>query len=138
MNLKQEIEIAQEIAKEAHKNDFRKRSGLPYTTHTDAVADGVSDEAKPAGHTHDVMEDHPEYTPEILLARGLSKETVEAITLLDKNRCNGDYEDYIKQICKNKIAREVKIADIRHNLSDGPKAEKVAKYEKALGILLGS
>jgi (p)ppGpp synthase/HD superfamily hydrolase len=138
MNIKKEIAVAKSIAEEAHKDD-KRRGGAPYMEHVNAVVAGtVSERAKPAAYVHDVMEDHPErYNEIVLLERGLSEETVRAATLLNKNvHSDMSYEDYIRLVKTNPIAREVKLSDIRHNLSDSPSEKQILKYEKALQILI--
>lgn len=136
MNIKDQIRIARKIAEEAHVNQYR-RSGAPYIQHVEAVATAVSEKAQPAAWIHDVMEDHPErFTPDTLRSRGLSKESIVAVLLLDKNRApEKDYSAYIRRIRNNPIAREVKIADINHNLSDNPTSRQERKYKNALRIL---
>lgn len=139
MNLQQEINIAKQIALEAHSQQEHegKNGKTPYMVHVQAVVDAVSDEAKPAAYVHDVMEDHQDrFTPEILRDRGLSEETVHAARLLNKHEHPElSYEGYVKLLANNKVAREVKIADIRHNLSCVPTEEQKIKYAKALKIL---
>lgn len=137
MNLQQEIDIAKQITLEAHGKQKRRDGTTPYMSHVQAVANAVSDEAKPAAYVHDVMEDHwDRFTPETLRELGLSEETVYAARLLNKHEHPElSYEGYVKLLANNNVAREVKIADIRHNLSCVPTEEQEIKYAKALKIL---
>jgi hypothetical protein len=63
------------------------------------------------------------------------KEVLYVIKLLTRT---DDYMIYISKISKNKIAREIKIADITDNLSDDCSEEQIKKYNKALKILIRS
>lgn len=106
-----------------------------YITHPAAVAAAVSEAAKPAAWLHDVLEDNLEqFNWLTIVGLGVDLETVAAVLALTKH--NGeDYFDYIANVKKNLIAREVKIADIEHNLASDPKLENVEKYKQALEIL---
>lgn len=131
-----QLEIARQIAIEAHKGQFRRDGVTPYITHPEAVANAVSDAAKPVAWLHDVLEDCPQVTTLHLLERGVGAPNIVSIMFLTK-WAGDNYEEYISRIKLDPIAREVKIADIEHNLSCNPKPEKVEKYRKALEILKG-
>ena len=58
------IDVAIEVAEEAHRGQFRKGSGIPYISHPRAVARilseaGCSEELVAAGILHDTVEDTP-------------------------------------------------------------------------------
>lgn len=129
-----QIEIAREIAIKAHKGQFRRDGVTPYITHPEAVANAVSDAAKPAAWLHDVLEDCPPLDAISLFESGVDVATIAAVRSLTKYE-GEDYFAYIENIKKDPIAREVKIADIEHNLASNPKPENIAKYNRALGIL---
>lgn len=61
---------------------------------------------------HDVFEDS---SIGIETIEGLTAEQKEALLLLTKKK-DADYMSYIKNIKNNKLAREVKIADLEHNM----------------------
>jgi hypothetical protein len=65
---------------------------------------------------------------------GIPWRVIDAVELLTRDD-GQPYEDYLHWIAKDEIARKVKIADIRHNLSDAPTDKQIAKYGKALLIL---
>lgn len=125
--------IASTIARIAHAGQFRKDGATPYVTHSEAVAGMVSDKSKAAAWLHDVLEDCEGITTFTLRQCGIYESTVLAVSLLTK--MGEEYDDYIAQICGNTIAREVKIADIMHNLSCNPTPQAIDKYAKALKIL---
>lgn len=127
---------------EAH-GDAKDKSGVPYIFHPYHVAEQMTAEASTiAALLHDVMED-TSYTADDLRAHGISEEVLEALQLLNHN-CDVPYMDYIRKLKNNAIAREVKIADIRHNLDEtrlcGKLSEKLTAkrpiYEEALAFLL--
>lgn len=132
-----EIEqLAKRIATEAHKGQFRRDGITPYITHPESLASRVSEAAKPVAWLHDVLEDNPEYKPHTLLSAGLSQDIVFSIMILTKSgKARQHYFDYIKGVMRNSIAREVKIADIEHNLSSNPNPNQISKYKMALLLL---
>lgn len=125
---------AESIARDAHRGQFRRDGATPYVTHPETVAARVSDAAKPVAWLHDVFEDCPNYDPDALRKFGMTENIIRAVQLLTK-RSGQDYTQYIRALRQNPIAREVKIADIEHNLESQPKTESIAKYKNALAIL---
>ena len=88
---------------------------------------------------HDIVED-TDVTIE-QLAEDFSSNIVEAVRLLTRNDTM-PYDDYIKNIKTNPIARKVKLADLKHNMDNtrlkeiGPKdVERFKKYEDAVKVL---
>ena len=79
------------IAADAHA-DQTDKSGRPYIEHVEAVADSVSDEAKPVALFHDALEDtelSPEMLRDVLTEKGgatpeQAQEMVDAIKLLTR------------------------------------------------------
>ena len=77
-----------------------------------------------------------------LVQMGIPREYTEVLSLL----CHKEgvpYMDYVRALSKNKTAREVKIADLRHNSDltrlstvDEKALERVKKYKEALDFLL--
>ena len=133
-------EKAYEIAKRAHLGQVDK-AGEDYIKHPEKVASFVkTDEEKAVAYLHDVIED-TELTLEDLYEYGFSKEILEAVDIITKKR-GEDYQSYLNSVKKNKLARAVKLADLRHN-SDLTRLTEVTekdikrkeKYQKAIDFL---
>ena len=133
-------EKAYEIAKRAHLGQVDK-AGEDYIKHPEKVASFVkSDEEKAVAYLHDVIED-TELTLEDLHEYEFSKEVIEAVDIITKKK-GEDYQSYLNSVKKNKLARAVKLADLRHN-SDLTRLTKVTekdierkeKYQKAIDFL---
>ena len=97
---------------------------------------------KIAAYLHDVIEDTP-ITADDLLNMGFTPKIVDSIKLLTKDK-NVPYEEYLKNIRSDSIARAVKIADLKHNMDlsriPNPTEKDYArleKYKKALAFLEG-
>ena len=91
---------------------------------------------------HDVVED-TEYTLEDIRALGFPEEVISALNLLT-HRADVPYLDYVSAIKTNPIAREVKLADLRHNSDttrldsvDSKTLARVEKYKQAMELLKG-
>ena len=128
------------IAKDAHKGQVDK-AGVDYIQHPLFVASLVEGElAKTVALLHDVVEDSA-WTLEDLRKEGLPEEVVQAVGILTKNR-NENYEEYILRVKQNPLARQVKLADLKHNsdlsrlanVTDRDR-KRVAKYQKAIAYL---
>ena len=133
-------EKAYKIAKKAHLGQVDK-AGEDYIKHPEKVASFVkTDEEKAVAYLHDVIED-TELTLEDLGEYSFSKEVIEAVDIITKKR-GEDYQSYLNSVKKNKLARAVKLADLRHN-SDLTRLTKVTekdikrkeKYQKAIDFL---
>ena len=133
-------EKAYKIAKKAHLGQVDK-AGEDYIKHPEKVASFVkTDEEKAVAYLHDVIED-TELTLEDLYEYGFSKEILEAVDIITKKR-GEDYQSYLNSVKKNKLARAVKLADLRHN-SDLTRFTEVTekdikrkeKYQKAINFL---
>ena len=138
-------EQAKQFAYKAHKGMKRKGKELPFTYHLELVNKilktlTVDDNILAAGWLHDVIED-TELTLEDLNKYDFSKEVLEAVDIITKKR-GEDYQSYLNSVKKNKLARAVKLADLRHN-SDLTRLIKVTekdikrkeKYQKAIDFL---
>lgn len=128
------------IAKDAHKGQVDK-AGVEYIQHPLFVASLVEGElAKTVALLHDVVEDS-DWTLEDLRKEGLPEEVVQAVGILTKKR-NENYEEYILRVKQNPLARQVKLADLKHNsdlsrlanVTDRDR-KRVAKYQKAIAYL---
>ncbi len=126
---------ALKLATEKHEGQFRKISGEEYIIHPIAIADKFDDEPhKIVSILHDTIED-TDLTLQDLRNYGLDEELIFYIDIVTK-KDNQSYLDYILQTKKYKLTREVKIADIKHNLSDNPPSKcSEDKYLMALYIL---
>ena len=133
-------EKAYEIAKRAHLGQVDK-AGQDYIKHPEKVASFVeTDEEKAVAYLHDVIED-TELTLEDLHEYEFSKEVIEAVDIITKKK-GEDYQSYLNSVKKNKLARAVKLADLRHD-SDLTRSTKVTekdierkeKYQRAIDFL---
>ena len=127
---------------DAHKDQVDK-SGMPYVFHPFHLAEQMPDEdTVVTALLHDVVEDTA-FTPDDLLHMGFPSRIVEAIALLT-HEDGVPYMDYVAKIRDNPIARQVKLADLRHN-SDLTRLEQVddrarqraEKYARAIALLEG-
>lgn len=134
---------AMQIAYSAHHGQVDK-SGVPYIFHPLHLAEQMEEEISCcAALLHDTVED-TEITLEALAA-DFPPEVVEAVGLLTHEE-GTDYYDYVRRIRSNPIAKQVKLADLNHNMDatrfagvEVPK-ERIGyfrdKYTKAKAILL--
>ena len=140
-NMKQsQSEKSYEIAKKAHLGQIDK-AGEDYIKHPEKVASFVnSDKEKAVAYLHDVIED-TELTLEDLREYGFSEEVLKAVDVITKKK-GQDYQTYLNSVKENKLARVVKLADLRHN-SDLTRLiniiekdiERKEKYQKAIDFL---
>ena len=133
------------LAYEAHRGQADK-SGVPYIFHPAHLAEQMEDEVSCcAALLHDVVED-----TSVTLA-DLEGQFPPAVTEAVKLLTHDDalpYEDYVRAIAANPVARWVKLADIAHNSDQSRMAGSSVspekrlylqrKYERARRILLGS
>ena len=130
MNDYSEIKKALDLAREKHSRQY-DRSGDDYIFHPIMVAlQCDSTDAKIVALLHDVIED-TDTTKEELLQKGFSPEVVDAVTLLSHDK-SISYEDYVRRIKEsgNRIAVEVKLADLTMNMDTGRlNGKKPPKYE---------
>lgn len=135
----EQTDLAAQIATKAHKGQTRWDETIPYITHPQAVARALIEEDKwgeeyiAAAWLHDVIED-TDVTEKDLVAQGIDPWTIAAVMVLTKTD-DVSYLDYILAVSGNNIARIVKMADIRHNMSDLKNGSMKQKYELALYIL---
>lgn len=127
---------------EAHKDQVDK-TGMPYVFHPFHLAEQMTDEISTVcALLHDVVED-TSLTLEDIAGMGFPPPVVEVLGLLTHEK-GVPYEDYVKELSVNPIARLVKIADLRHNgdMTRINKSEiderailRAQKYAKALAYL---
>ncbi|MEM6365456.1 MAG: GTP pyrophosphokinase [Planctomycetota bacterium] len=126
------VEIARTIAEEAHRGQTRRDGTTPYIVHPKAVAERVGDsvDCVAAAWLHDVLEDSS-MTADDLRRRGVTEQVIVAVELLTRENHTA-YDEYLKRIAENAIARRVKIADMLTNLSDAPTRRQIRKYASGL------
>lgn len=127
------------ILYDAHKGDLDK-GGYPYVFHPFYLATQMDDEASVCvALLHDVIEDHGDrYSLASLRQAGFPEPVLRALRLL--THADGvRYEDYVKALAEDPIARKVKMADLRHNMDTrrlgGVRARKYDLYAWALHYL---
>ena len=98
-----------------------------------------SKSAKLVALVHDVIEDNPDYSIEDFTF--LNEEEKEALSLLTHNK-DIAYLDYINEVKRNKIAREVKLSDLKDNSNlnrlltvTDKDIKRLEKYKLAQNIL---
>ena len=110
------IEKAVEIAAKAHAG-VRDKQGQPYLYHPLRVMLGVEDEdARIVAALHDVVED-TNVTLDDLRAEGFSEPIIEALALVTHKDKSIPYSEYVILAKGNRIARQVKLSDLRDNTS---------------------
>jgi len=133
-DVSRELRIALDICMEAHKGEFRNDSVTPYHTHPIIVSTLVNtEEEKIVALLHDVLESgkfKPWYIEKLFGAQCLFY--IRLLTRLNSE----PYLPYINDLSKYKVTRNVKVADITHNLVSEPSEHAKSKYFKAMKILL--
>lgn len=104
---------ALEVSFAAHCNQ-RDKSGVPYVYHPFHLADQMrTEECACVALLHDVVEDGG-FTLEDLTRMGFGEVVVGSVAAMT-HRPDVPYMDYVLALRDNPVAREVKIADLRHN-----------------------
>lgn len=131
------IELASRLATEAHAGQHRRDGVTPYIEHPAAVASRApkSPESQATAWLHDVLED-TELIRDDLLDRGIPESVVVAVEALTKQE-GLSYEENLRRVAANEIARGVKMADMLSNLADNPTKNQIRKYARGLLLLLG-
>jgi len=131
-----DLQRALEIAVTAHKGQTQK-NGSPYVIHPLRLMFSVdSNEAKMCAVLHDVVED-TYWELDELKAEGFSQDVLEALDCLTHQE-GVNYEVYIEKISSNRLATEVKLADLKDNMNmrrlpkmSSGALERIEKYHKA-------
>jgi (p)ppGpp synthase/HD superfamily hydrolase len=149
------VKLAHDIASKAHAGQKRKE-GVPYITHPEAVAQIVDTEFYTlmptseaarniwapmknyiimAALLHDTIED-TYVTSELLRQAGFPIMVIEMVQIVTK-RPNENYFDFVMRIQESGHvgAKMVKLADLRHNMSDLGEGSMKDKYRLAEHIL---
>ena len=137
------LEKAILIATNAHKGQLDK-GGSPYILHPLRLMFAMHNETeKICAVLHDVIED-TEITLDYLRNEGFSEEVLDALDALTRRNAE-TYDEFIRRIIKNKIASNVKLADLNDNMDlsriKNPTQkdyERIEKYRKASDIILES
>ena len=131
------LKIAQDIAYEAHLGQTRRNGFTPYITHPATVAKRChGEDAQVVAWLHDVLEDCPNWSAEMLVKRGIPQRLVDEVVVLTKGETE-KYADFIARIKEHGgIAEYVKVEDILSNLGDTPNKYQIRKYAKALLVLM--
>ncbi len=120
-----QAEKALEIATKAHFGQ-KDKAGQDYILHPITVASFMNtDEEKAVAYLHDVVEDTNVNFED--LRKIFSPNIVEAIDAITKRK-NETYEEYLKRVSMNKIARKVKAADMLHNM-DLTRLKRITKKD---------
>ena len=143
LSYNEQFQIALELAVEKHKNQTDK-AGNPYILHPLHVMENVnSQEGKIVAILHDIIED-TDITETYLLKIGLSKRIVDAVVALTRSE-DMDYQEYIKNLSSNPLAKEVKLADLEHNMDlkrlptlEEKDLERNRKYQIAYHYLINN
>ena len=143
LSYNEQFQIALELAVEKHKNQTDK-AGNPYILHPLHVMENVnSKEGKIVAILHDIIED-TDITENYLLKIGLSKRIVDAVVALTRSE-DIDYQEYIKNLGSNPLAKKVTLADLEHNMDlkrlptlEEKDLERNRKYQIAYHYLINN
>ena len=125
------LRLAEEIATKAHEGQLDK-TGVPYIEHPRTVSSFCNSiEGKIVGWLHDVIED-TDVTIEDLRSQGFDEFLLEALDCVTKPETGYDEDAYYERIKKNALAKEVKLADLKHNsdMSRMPGGLSEQQYQK--------
>ena len=115
------------VAYKAHKGQ-KDKAGKPYILHPVYVAmhtKGVK--RKTVALLHDIVED-TKITLEDLKQMEFDKEIVEAVRCITKIK-GEDYSEYLQRVKSNEIAKDVKLADLKHNCNLGRLGDNVTRKD---------
>ena len=130
------------LASAAHMDEIDQKTGEPYMLHVMRVTLTVTGDAERiVAALHDVVEHVDGWTFSRLREAGVPEEIIGAIDALTR-REGEDYLDFAKRAAANPLARPVKVADLKDNLSavlrtspPGDRDEKSRKYREALRLI---
>lgn len=135
------LELAKQLAKEYHKGQVDKAGVDYFSGHITSVVNGVETiEEKTVAYLHDTAED-TKLTYVDLFVLDFSDKIVNAVVALTKEKYE-KYEDYLKTVKKNELARAVKLSDLTNNMDLSRLKEitevdkkRLEKYKKAYKYL---
>ena len=121
--------LALKVSFEAHKDQV-DHSGTPYVYNPYHLAEQMTDETTTCiALLHDVVED-TDITLAQLREMGFPDIVVEAVGVLTREH-SVPYQEYIKRVKSNPLARIVKLADLEHN-SDMSRLQEIDERSKSL------
>ena len=121
--------LALKVSFEAHKDQV-DHSGTPSVYHPYHLAEQMTDETTTCiALLHDVVED-TDITLAQLREMGFPDIVVEAVGVLTREH-SVPYQEYIKRVKSNPLARIVKLADLEHN-SDMSRLQEIDERSKSL------
>ena len=131
------------IANQAHAGQLDK-AGKPYISHPLTVMAQMDTlETKIVAVLHDAIEDSDLAIAD-LVRQGFPKFITDAIAAITKLK-GEQYADYILRVKSNAIARQVKIADVTHNMDISrivnpteKDFQRLEKYQKVLQELISN
>ncbi len=134
------LEKALALALKAHAGQ-KDKADQPYILHPLRVMLQMEDyKTKIVALLHDVLEDS-EMTLQELSQAGFEDEILQAVDCLTK-RDGEDYFAYLERVVQNKLARQVKMADLKDNLDitrlkeiTPADRQRLNRYLKALSFL---
>lgn len=135
------VQRAKGIALEAHAGQ-KDKGGAPYFGHVERVAINFPHDpiCQTVAYLHDVIED----TDYSLHDLDFPSDVIEAVQAITRRETE-TYAEFITRVSSNRIAKQVKIADLRDNLNperaniafpdEKRRASMRERYEKALRTL---
>lgn len=129
------------LSSEKHYGQTDK-GGEPYMGHVARVAEHCeTDTQRMVGLLHDLLE-HTDVTKQQLLDEGFPEPVVEAVDAISR-REGEDYEQYVRRLGPNALARRVKIAELIDNMDllrlkmlNDDDCRRLMKYHQAWRYLL--
>lgn len=120
------------IAKVAHFGQHRKFGDeSEYIVHPIAVASKFNDpRMKCIAVMHDVIEDS-NFTTDMLHRLGIPGDVIQIVDILSR-RDGEKYFDYIDRVLENRLAMEVKVEDVKHNMKTAPRSMVEKRYKPTL------
>jgi (p)ppGpp synthase/HD superfamily hydrolase len=131
-----QIDECRLVAIKAHAGQYRRDGTTAYIYHCYEVGKRVNhlgDKYVCVALLHDVLED-TKVTAHDLLEAGIDEDIVTAVQILTKHPSRS-YDEYLKIVKMNNLARNVKIADMLSNLADSPTIKQIRKYSQGLLFL---
>ena len=127
------------IALMAHFGQVNEKDGRSYYFHILGVTAGVRGiSTKTVAVLHDVIEDADYSIEDFRFLDGEQREALNLVTHYPED----SYEEYVEKIKSSPMATEIKLSDLRNNMSTTKKNlykskdyEKLDKYRKAYKIL---
>lgn len=143
VDLNSKLELAIGLALDVHKDQVDK-GGKPYILHPLSVmlmCDTTEEQI--VGVLHDAIEDSDSpIAIELYIESVFSEEVVEAIKCLTR-RDGVSYNQYLRDVKSNELARKVKLKDLEHNMDlsrldvvTDRDYDRLNKYERAVKFLV--